>query len=818
MALAGTPPSWANWRTMGGAPGSVHPTAALAPPAGSGIPSKAPPYPVAPPKIPARMPSLTANDSVYPYGAYSSEPAPMGVTDYGVDEYGNPYSYTTTTWIGEYTPTDFGTYNASLGSGAYTAGIQLNAVMTFQEGGTNYVYWTQDVALVDTQAKTIEFIDNVWNASAAGSSMYNSTIQGHGQVSFTSNGQGWYYYLDSTNYTTLSAADPIYFLMQVGITNGVPSVTFGDAINNGNPVAYDTARFLFATAPLQYGPLYLVDGNLYAPNGQFFDAELVVAGPGGGASTMAATSLQTYAAIEYLNGHNFQVPDNEFNFGSDTAETISGVVGTPASQGAIPIGAQSYGPGALGQLYDIRQVVQLNISGPTLNGGTVYLNSSSYSGPAVGTFDGNEWNGTIIPYTYSITVVSGGHRYVLPPLALPAGYTQITVGGNATTTYTVEFVESGLPAGTVWNVTFAGYFGSTTGTYIQFTGAKDGTYSFGVGPPAGYAANPANGLVTVNGANVTEAIVFTASAPGTYSVTFTESGLLLGTSWSVTLNGGTASSTSSVITFAEPNGAYNYSVGVVSGFTPSPSSGRFSVSGAGVSISVTFTATGPGSYAVIFSETGLSQGTSWSVTLNGGTASSTSSVITFAEANGAYNYTVGAVSGFTASPVSGTVSVSGASVSVSIAFTASGGGGTAGGSGFLGFSGSTGYIVVGGLAAVVVVGVIAAALISRSRAARNRRAAAPGVPPLGPPYSYGAPPGPGGAPPAAPPVSYAPAPPPPPYASPPPGAWPPPPPPSAPWTPPVVAADPARGSFCTSCGRPLQPTHRFCAECGQPRA
>ncbi len=774
------------------------------------------------------MPSLTANDSVYPYGAYSSEPAPMGVTDYGVDQYGNPYSYTTTTWIGEYTPTNFGTYNASLGNGAYTAGIQLNAVMTFEAGGTNYVYWTQDVALVDTQAKTIEFIDNVWNASAAGSSMYNSTIQGHGQVKFMSNGQGWYYYLDSTNYTTLSAADPIYFLMQVGIANGVPSVTFGDAVNNGNPVAYDTARFLFATAPLQYGPLYLVDGNLYAPNGQFFDAELVVAGPGGGASTMAASSLQTYAAIEYLNGHNFQVPDNEFNFGSDTAETISGIVGTPASQGAIPIGAQSYGPGALGQLYDIRQVVQLNISGPTLNGGTVYLNSSSYSGPAVGTFDGSEWNGTIIPYTYSITVVSGGHRYVLPPLALPAGYTQITVGGNATTTYTVEFVESGLPTGASWNVTFAGYSGRTTGTYIQFTGANDGTYSFAVGPPAGYTASPPNGLVTVNGANVTETIAFTASSPGPYSVAFTETGLLLGTSWSVTLNGGTAFSTSSVITFTEPNGAYNYSVGAVSGFTPSPSSGTVAVSGAGVSVSITFTAIAPGTYAVTFTETGLSPGTLWSVTLKGGTASSTSSAITFAEPNGAYNYSVGAVSGFTASPSSGTVSVSGAGASVSIGFAASGGGGSAGGSGSLGLSGSTGYFLVGGLGAVLVVGVIAAVLISRSRAARSRRATGPSVPPLGPPYSYPPLPGPGGAPPAPPPApyvpappppaSYAPAPPPPSYASPAPSAWPPPPPPPAPWTPPVAAASPPRGSFCTSCGRRLDPTHRFCAECGQPRA
>jgi thermopsin len=64
-----------------------------------------------------------------------------------------------------------------------------------------------------------------------------------------------------------------------------------------------------------------------------------------------------------------------------------------------------------------------------------------------------------------------------------------------------------------------------------------------------------------------------------HRVTFTESGLPSGTTWSVTLNGTTMSSTTSTVSFLDPNGAYGYSVGGVAGFTASPSSGAVLVHG-----------------------------------------------------------------------------------------------------------------------------------------------------------------------------------------------------------------------------------------------
>jgi hypothetical protein len=73
---------------------------------------------------------------------------------------------------------------------------------------------------------------------------------------------------------------------------------------------------------------------------------------------------------------------------------------------------------------------------------------------------------------------------------------------------------------------------------------------------------------------------------------------------------------------------------------------------------------------VTFIELGLPDGTMWSITINGSTWPTTSEGIMFGLSNGTYPYEVGNVSGYSASPSSGTVIVSGdASVGVTIYFT-----------------------------------------------------------------------------------------------------------------------------------------------------
>jgi cytochrome c biogenesis protein ResB len=179
----------------------------------------------------------------------------------------------------------------------------------------------------------------------------------------------------------------------------------------------------------------------------------------------------------------------------------------------------------------------------------------------------------------------------------------------------------------------------------------------------GYTVSPTSGSVTVNGTNVNVPIKFTLV---TYTITFTESGLTSGTSWNVTLNETLNSSKTTTITFTEPNGTYAYTVGSVPGYTVSPTSGSVTVNGTNVNVPIKFTLV---TYTIMFTESGLTSGTSWSVTLNGALESSIASTITFTEPNGTYAYTVGSVPGYTVSPTSGSVTVKGANVKEPIIFT-----------------------------------------------------------------------------------------------------------------------------------------------------
>ena len=74
-----------------------------------------------------------------------------------------------------------------------------------------------------------------------------------------------------------------------------------------------------------------------------------------------------------------------------------------------------------------------------------------------------------------------------------------------------------------------------------------------------------------------------------HAVTFTESGLPSGANWSMTLNGLLSSSTTNSITFNEPNGTYPFSVGLVPGYSASPSSGSVTVNGVNATQAISFT-------------------------------------------------------------------------------------------------------------------------------------------------------------------------------------------------------------------------------------
>lgn len=151
--------------------------------------------------------------------------------------------------------------------------------------------------------------------------------------------------------------------------------------------------------------------------------------------------------------------------------------------------------------------------------------------------------------------------------------------------YAVVFIESGLPANASWTVALNGTPRSSVTTTISFA-EPNGSYRYAVGGVAGFTPTPSGGTTLVNGSSLEVSVVYT---PTLYAVTFEETGLGAGVTWYVTVNGLTVSSTSSTISFNEPNGSYSYRANAT-GYNPT--SRTIEVAGTSPpTISIPFTST-----------------------------------------------------------------------------------------------------------------------------------------------------------------------------------------------------------------------------------
>ncbi len=232
--------------------------------------------------------------------------------------------------------------------------------------------------------------------------------------------------------------------------------------------------------------------------------------------------------------------------------------------------------------------------------------------------------------------------------------------------YNVSFEESGLSSGTSWYVTLNGVNKSSTTNTIIFS-EYYGYYSYTIGSVSGYNSQGGSTKIMVQHGPESILVEYTKQPePHLYNVSITQSGLPSGTSWSVTLNGVNKSSTTNTITFSEYNGTYSYSIQSVNGYSRTLKSGSISVNGQSRSISVSYFSI---SNDITFFASGLSNGTAWSVDLNGNTLSSTSSSISFSEPDGSYSYSIGSISGYEISPSSGTANINGGPTTVSVTFT-----------------------------------------------------------------------------------------------------------------------------------------------------
>ena len=144
---------------------------------------------------------------------------------------------------------------------------------------------------------------------------------------------------------------------------------------------------------------------------------------------------------------------------------------------------------------------------------------------------------------------------------------------------------------------------------------------------------------------------------GETAVWFFEDGLASGVSWSVTFDGVTQSTSNDWMVFGAVTGSYSFSVGAVAGYTVSPGSGSIGLTAGSTYVDEYLDYTPV--YTVMLTETGLAAGTTWSAIVGGVTVSSATPTINVTVPAGDNAYQIPAIAGYTASPSSGTIDVTG---------------------------------------------------------------------------------------------------------------------------------------------------------------
>ena len=235
----------------------------------------------------------------------------------------------------------------------------------------------------------------------------------------------------------------------------------------------------------------------------------------------------------------------------------------------------------------------------------------------------------------------------------------------------------------------------------------------------GFSLNRPSGSLFISNANVSVPVTYMIVPPPSYSVTFTEQGLVADSKWSATLNGTTRNATSAAIVFNETNGTYAFKIGSVPGYTIAPTSGNV-VIGAPKMEAITFHTIPPPAYLVTFTETGLPAATSWSISINGTSNESATAAIQVNLPNGSYQYAVGTVSGYAAHPTGGPLAIDGLPAVVSISFSKNSTGSSSSGPGCYGLPNSTGEYILIGVGAVIVVAAVAVLLRNRSKKTRSK--------------------------------------------------------------------------------------------------
>jgi hypothetical protein len=432
----------------------------------------------------------------------------MGIGDFGIGHGGSAYTYNTTEFLGNFSWNSVYFY----GGTSPDISVQLNVVLSFIQSGVTYAYWIQDVAFLVTGppgfAPELSFENNIWNLTVANHCLSNSAVSGaNGTVYPVPGGSSCegYYAASSTNqpgaYRQMPSPGDLSLLVRSYYApNGTPEVAFEywDGVTSWF-VTYDNVVWPWATH-ITSDRNFVVDGNEYAPSGNFYDAELTIGGPGGGTTTAAKNLTLTGMELLYWNGFNFEAPQSAWNFGGNTQETTSNIqsIWNSATLG-IPVTTQLNGTtldATPSHVYDQTQVGYLDIPSTGVADGTVAVGSEDWQ------FVGGQAYLTLDPGLYPTWINSTGSAHDLGLCAITAGTTLTVSSTTGCTPIVSKPVGSppGLDLGQSTVITAS----------VVDSGSGGDTFAWSVSPVGLGCASSSNDSLPCH-----------PTAPGTYEVNVT---------------------------------------------------------------------------------------------------------------------------------------------------------------------------------------------------------------------------------------------------------------------------------------------------------
>jgi YVTN family beta-propeller protein len=302
--------------------------------------------------------------------------------------------------------------------------------------------------------------------------------------------------------------------------------------NNTNVTVIDGAsNSVIAMIPVgqdSLGPFYdAADQRIYVPNHSTANASVI--------SGTTNTVIATIDLGDYPGAPAFDPTSGDLyfaNFGSENVSVVSTATDTVVA--TIPVGVWPYpavydsGNGDVYVANENSDTVSVISSATNTVVATIPVGSAPLT-PAYDPADGDLY----VPNDVSnnLSVISGGTNRVVGTIPCGAGPAtpmydpsnhdlyvpnyfgaSITVVTGEGPTYSLQFEETGLPAGTSWGVTIWSSTVRSTTSSIDFS-EQNGTYPYTVSSSSTYTPSAPNGSAPVAGGPLVVSITFTQPPP-----------------------------------------------------------------------------------------------------------------------------------------------------------------------------------------------------------------------------------------------------------------------------------------------------------------